>query len=105
MHLLIQKNFKPIINLFDGDKYVTKMNCLQQLTTLFYVQIKDLFSLQDIQINLRFQVDKWHHVGWETVAKRTLADANRYRPYQSGERCSMHFMSIVRNLLPEISLR
>lgn len=82
MHLLIQKNFKPIINRYDGDRYVKRMNCLQQLTTLFYVQIKDLFSLRDIQTNLRAQADKWHHVGLETVAKSTLADANRDRPYQ-----------------------
>ena len=58
------------------------MGCLQQLTTLFYVQLKDLWSLRDIQTNLRTQADKWHHVGLTTVAKSTLADANRERPYQ-----------------------
>lgn len=51
MHLLIQKNFRPIINRYDGDKYVKRMSCLQQLTTLLYGQIKDLFSLRDFQTN------------------------------------------------------
>ena len=105
MHLLIQKNFKPIINRYDGDRYVKRMSCIQQLTTLFYVQIKDLFSLRDIQTNLRAQADKWHHVGLETVAKSTLADANRDRPYQIWGEMFMHSMNTARNLPPVISLR
>jgi hypothetical protein len=29
MHLLIQKNFRPIINHYDDDKYVKTLSCLQ----------------------------------------------------------------------------
>jgi len=82
MHLLIQKSFRPIINRYDGDRYVKKLSCLQQLTVLFFVQLKELFSLREMESTLKSQADKWHHIGLETVAKSTLADANRERPYQ-----------------------
>jgi len=82
MQLLIQKNFRPIINRYDGDKYVKRLNCLQQLTVLFFVQFKELFSLREMESTLKAQSDKWHHIGLETVARSTLADANRERPHQ-----------------------
>ncbi len=65
MHLLIQKNFRPIINRYDGDRYVKRMSCLQQLTTLLYAQLKDLYILRDIQTNLLSQANKWYHVAWK----------------------------------------
>ena len=82
MHLLIQKNFRPIINRYDGDKYVKRLSCLQQLSVMFFVQLKELFSLRETESTLKAQADKWHHIGLETVARSTLADANRNRPHQ-----------------------
>ena len=100
MHLLIQKDFRPIITRYDGDRYVKKLNCLQQLTTLFYVQIKDLFSLRDITSTLNAQADKWHHVGLQTVARSTLADANRDRPYQIWGEMFYAFYDHCQKLVP-----
>jgi len=57
-------------------------SCLQQLTVLFFVQFKELFSLREMESTLKAQSDKWHHIGLKTVAGSTLADANRERPHQ-----------------------
>jgi len=46
---------------------------------LLFSQAKGLGSLRDIEISLRSQHRKWYHLGLTSVARSTLADANKNR--------------------------
>ena len=78
--LLNRYKFRNIVNRYQGDKYTKYMDCWQQLMILLYSQIKGLNSLRDIESSLRSHAEKWKHVGLESVARSTLADANKLRP-------------------------
>jgi hypothetical protein len=82
VQLFSRNDFKRIVNRYDGDKYTKTMDCWQQLLVLLYAQVKELKSLRDIETSLRTHADKWMHIGLESVARSTLADANSDRPHQ-----------------------
>jgi hypothetical protein len=46
MNLPYSKEFQLIINRYDGDKYVKKLSCLQQLAILFFYSGKGLVQSQ-----------------------------------------------------------
>ncbi len=73
-------DFDEFVKECEGDKYTKKLSCWQQMTCLLYGQATGKDSLRDIELGLRVHSKRWYHMGIETVAKSTLADANRERP-------------------------
>jgi hypothetical protein len=82
MQLLNEKDFWRIINRYDGDRYSKKLSCSQELTILLFAMIKDMTSFRDISTGLKTHMEKWSHLGIQTVARSTLSDALARRPYQ-----------------------
>jgi hypothetical protein len=82
MQLLHGKDFWRIVNRFDGDRYCKKLSCSQELTILLYAMIKDHTSFRDITTGLKAHMEKWSHLGIQTVARSTLSDALARRPHQ-----------------------
>jgi hypothetical protein len=72
-------DFEQFVHAHEGDKYSKKLSCWQQFTCLLYAQATNKDSLRDIARGLKLHSKKWYHLGIETVAKSTLADANRER--------------------------
>ncbi len=79
LQLICQYQFKKCVTRYDGDKYTKRFTCWQQLIVHLFAQAKRLDSLRDIQTALRSHRPKWYHLGLESVAKSTLADANTNR--------------------------
>lgn len=79
MQLIYRYDFKKCVDRYGGDRYSKRMTCWQQFVVLLFAQARGLKSLRDIQISLRSQRRKWYHLGLESVAKSTLADANNTR--------------------------
>ena len=75
MQLLHNKGFWQIVNKYNGDKYCKKLSCSQELAILLFSMIKDLTSFRDISTGLKSHMDKWVHIGIQTVARSTLSDA------------------------------
>jgi hypothetical protein len=92
MQVLHGKNFWQIVSKYDGDRYSKKLTCSQELTILLYSLIKDLSSFRDIQTGLKTHMEKWSHIGIQTVAKSTLSDALARRPYQIFEELFYRFL-------------
>jgi len=76
LQLICQYQFKKCVTRYEGDKYTKRFSCWQQLIVHLFAQAKRLDSLRDIQTALRSHRPKWYHLGLESVAKSTLADAN-----------------------------
>ena len=92
MQVLHGKGFWQIVNKYDGDRYSKKLTCSQEFTILLYSLIKDLSSFRDIQTGLKTHMEKWPHIGIQTVAKSTLSDALARRPYQIFEEIFYRFL-------------
>ena len=64
-----------------GEKYVKSFDCYTHLLTMLYAVIQRFDSLREIETSMTAEVRKLHHVGIDTVPKRsTLSDANARRP-------------------------
>ncbi len=92
MQLLHNKGFWQIVTKYDGDKYCKKLSCSQELSILLFAMIKDLSSFRDIGTGLKVHMDKWAHLGIQTVARSTLSDALARRPYQIFEEIFYRFL-------------
>jgi hypothetical protein len=79
LQIICQYRFKKCVDRYDGDRYTKRFSCWQQLLVLLFAQAKGLTSLRDIEISLRSHHLKWKHLGLESVARSTLADANTNR--------------------------
>ena len=79
LQLISRHGFKQSVERYSGDRYTKSFSCWQQLIVLLYSQARGLKSLRDITISLRSQHRKWYHLGLESVARSTLADANSKR--------------------------
>ena len=64
-----------------GEKYVKSFDGYTHLLTMLYAVIQRFDSLREIETSMTAEVRKLHHVGIDTVPKRsTLSDANAKRP-------------------------
>lgn len=105
VQLLSHSGFLKIVNRYDGDKYTKRMDCRQQLLIGLYSQIKELVSLRDIETSLKSHSDKWHHIGLESVARSTLADANAERPSEIFGELFYAFLEKCQRLAPRHRFR
>lgn len=63
-----------------GERYVKSFDGFTHLLTMLYAVIMRFDSLREIEASMLAEVRKLHHVGIETVPKRsTLSDANARR--------------------------
>ena len=79
MQLISRIGFRQSVERYAGDRYTKSFSCWQQLIVMLYSQARGLKSLRDITVSLRSQRRKWYHLGLESVARSTLADANSKR--------------------------
>lgn len=64
-----------------GERYVKSFDGFTHLLTMLYAVIMRFDSLREIETSMIAEVRKLHHIGIETVPKRsTLSDANTRRP-------------------------
>ncbi|MBJ2167120.1 MAG: DUF4372 domain-containing protein, partial [Muribaculaceae bacterium] len=63
-----------------GEKYVKSFDGYTHLLTMLYAVIQRFDSLREIETSMTAEVRKLHHVGIDTVPRRsTLSDANARR--------------------------
>lgn len=105
MQLICQYRFKKCVDRHDGDRYIKRFSCWQQLLVLLFAQAKGLTSLRDIEISLRIQRRKWYHLGLTSVARSTLADANSNRDADILKEVFYSLLEKCRDLAPRHRFR
>ena len=89
-----------------GKKYVKSFDGYTHLVTMLYAVIQRFDSLREIETSMTAEVRKLHHVGIETVPKRsTLSDANARRPEQFFEDVYRNLYEANKDLLSSDSRR
>jgi hypothetical protein len=81
-HLLPLDAFQNFVSRSQADKYVKRCTCRNQLAVLLYAQATGRDSLRDIETSLLIQDSRWYHSGITTVARSTIAIANKKRPWK-----------------------
>lgn len=100
MQLISRHGFKQSVERYTGDRYTKSFSCWQQLIVMLYSQARGLKSLRDITVSLRSQHSKWYHLGLESVARSTLADANSKRSAEIYKDVFYDFLSKCQRLAP-----
>ena len=89
-----------------GEKYVKSFDGYTHLLTMLYAVIQRFDSLRKIETSMTAEVRKLHHVGIETVPKRsTLSDANARRPEKFFEEVYRDLYEVNKDILSSDSRR
>ena len=72
-----RKQFKRIVDKYNGDKYVKYFNCWSQFVCIFIGQIGNLKSIREIVDMVNFQPNNQYHIGIKkNISKSTFAETN-----------------------------
>lgn len=72
-----RKQFKRIVDKYNGDRYVKYFNCWSQFVCIFIGQIAELKSIREIVDMVNFQPNNQYQIGIKkNISKSTFAEAN-----------------------------
>ena len=78
-----RKKFKRIVDKYNGDFAVKKLNCWEQFIAILLGQITESVSLREIVDLIKFHSNHQYHLGIrKDVARSTLAKANETRDWR-----------------------
>ena len=80
LQLMPEQEFQTFVGQHDADKYIKTYSCFNQFTTMFYAQATEKDSLRDIVEGLDILDSTWKELGLNSVARSTIAYANKTRP-------------------------
>ena len=101
LSFLPKDSFSQFVGQHHGDKYVKKVTTWNQLILLLYAQSTGKDSLREIETGFKAHDGSWYHLGVNSVAKSSLADANRRRSYQIFEKLFYSLLKQCQEVLPE----
>lgn len=77
------EQFRRCVQRYKGNHRVSEFTCWDQFLAMAFAQITYRESLADLEVCLRSRRDQLYHMGFRsTVARSTLADANRTRDWR-----------------------
>lgn len=83
MSWLHPEQFRRCVQRYKGNHKVSEFTCWEQFLAMAFAQITYRESLADLEVCLRSRRDQLYHMGFRsTVARSTLADANRTRDWR-----------------------
>lgn len=83
MSWLHPEQFRRFVQRYKGNHKVSEFTCWDQFLAMAFAQITYRESLADLEVCLRSRRDQLYHMGFRsTVARSTLADANRTRDWR-----------------------
>ena len=99
---LPEQQFQTFVGQHEADKYVKTFSCWNQLTTMLYAQATQKDSLRDIETGLTILDSTWNGLGLRSVARSTMAYANKHRPAAIYESLFYVFVEKCEGLLPKL---
>lgn len=103
--LIPRNQFLKIISEFKADRYVKKFTVWNQLTAMLFAQISGRDSLRGIETALRTRRNRWYHLGFNGIARSTLAHANKKRDYRIFENLFYLMLQRCRDFIPKHKFR
>ena len=97
---LPRHDFEKLVSEYNGDKYSKNFTCNNLLTILLYAQASGKNSLRDIQTGLFVQKNHLYHLGIKSIAKSTIAHANKVKPYVIFEKLFYALLKQCKDITP-----
>ena len=82
MDILPRYEFTKCAERYDGNHKVQSFSCWSQFLCMAFAQLTYRESLRDIETCLRVMQSKLYHMGIQSVARNTLANANKLRDWR-----------------------
>ena len=96
LQIIPRHQFETLVRSHNGDRYVKRFDCWNQLTTLLYAQASGKESLREIEQGLAVNDLRLYHLGLPVIKRSTLADANQTRNYEIFESLFYKLLSVAR---------
>lgn len=103
--LISKVQFNRAVRAFQTDRYVKVFFTWRQFMANLYAQISGKDSLRDIETAMRTRAKRWYHLGFENIARSTLAHANKNRDYRVFEDLFYTLLQRCSDLTPKHKFR
>lgn len=100
LNFLPRDRFNYFVGQHSGDRNIKRMTSWNHFTVMLYAQIAGKKSLRDIETGMKLHEGCWHHLGIKTIAKSSIADANRRRSYQIFEKLFYALLERCKEITP-----
>ena len=105
MEHLPMHTFRKCVRRYGGDRYAKSFPCMSQFLCMAFAQLTSRESLRDIEVCLRAQRNKLYHMGIRgSVARNTLANANKRRDWRIHAEFAQELIRIARPLYADEDL-
>ena len=105
MEHLPMHTFRRCVRRYGGDRYAKSFPCMSQFLCMAFAQLSCRASLRDIEVCLRAQRNKLYHMGIRgSVARNTLANANKRRDWRIHAEFAQELIRIARPLYADEDL-
>ena len=105
MEHLPMHTFRKCVRRYGGDRYAKSFPCMSQFLCMAFAQLTCRESLRDIEVCLRAQRNKLYHMGIRgSVARNTLANANKRRDWRIHAEFAQELIRIARPLYADEDL-
>lgn len=100
LSFLPKEKFKQLVAEYKADKHVRSLTTWNQLVALLYAQATSKDSLRELETGFNLQAGTWHHLGVNTVARSSLAEANGRRSSEIFEKLFYRLLEQCREITP-----
>jgi hypothetical protein len=106
MDFLPRDEFHRCVQRYNGDHNIQTFSCFDQYLAMAFAQLTGRESLRDIEACLRTFGSKLYHAGFrcKRIARNTLANANRIRPWQIYADFAQHLIAEATKLYADTDL-
>ena len=76
LNFLPRQKFDQLTDEYQANRYAKSMTCWNQFVAMLYAQASGKKSLREVETGFNVQKNTWYHLGINSVARSTLAEAN-----------------------------
>jgi len=101
LNFLPKHKFRQYVAEHESDKHVRSLTTWNRFVVLLYAQATGKESLREIETGFNVQNNTWHHLGVNTVARSSIAEANGRLDYQIFEKLFYAILDRCREITPQ----
>lgn len=98
-----RSQFQSMVHKYNGDKHIRSLDCWTWFGALLFGQLSGHSSIRAIEKTFSHGDLKFRKLGFNTVRKSTLADANKTRPLEIFEDLFKYLLSRTQQVAPKKS--
>jgi Domain of unknown function (DUF4372) len=102
LNFLPKERFRQLVAEYQSDKHVRTLTTWNQFIALLYAQATGKDSLRELETGFNLQSGTWHHLGINSVARSSLAEANCRRSSEIFEKLFYALLDRCREITQQL---